>query len=97
MARLRPCRLEVRSFPTKRPLASKRVTTRKEGGSHGYDGSFDGLVDGADEIWLGLRYVPKEEDQVRWKDAGVHTLHKLQDRMCIYTGGEETKSSERVS
>ncbi len=45
----------------------------------------------------GMRYVPEEEDQVRWQVAGLHALHQLQDRMRLYAGGKEAESSQGVS
>ena len=47
-------------------------------------------------ILLGVRHVPKKEDKVRWEDATMHALYQLQDRLCIYAGGEEKESSKRV-
>jgi hypothetical protein len=40
--------------------------------------------------------VPEEEDQVRWQDALVYTLPKLQDRVHIYTSREEATAAKRV-
>jgi hypothetical protein len=40
--------------------------------------------------------VPEEEDQVRRQDAVMHTLPELQDRMHLYTGGEEETAAEGV-
>jgi ribosomal protein L29 len=45
---------------------------------------------------IGMRHVSQEEDQVRRENAQVLTLHQLQDRVCFHTGGEETKSAQRV-
>ena len=45
---------------------------------------------------LGLRHVPEKEDKMRREDASVLALHKLQDRMYIYSGGEEKESPKRV-
>lgn len=33
---------------------------------------------------------------MRWAHAKVLTLYQLQNGMCIYTSGEETKSSKGV-
>jgi hypothetical protein len=43
-----------------------------------------------------VRYVPEEEDQVRWQDAVVHTLPELQDRMYLHPGGEEATAAQGV-
>jgi len=40
--------------------------------------------------------VSQEEDQVRWQDAKVLALYKLQDRVYLHTGGEEAKPAKRV-
>jgi hypothetical protein len=40
--------------------------------------------------------VPEKEDQMRWKAAQMLALHELQDRVCLYTGREEEKSTQRV-
>lgn len=40
--------------------------------------------------------MPEEKDQVRWKDAPMHPLHQLQDRMHLHPRGEEEAASERV-
>ena len=39
---------------------------------------------------VGLRYVPKEEDKVRWENASMLSLHKLQDRVHLHPGRKET-------
>lgn len=44
-----------------------------------------------------MRYVPEEEDQMRWQDALMHPLPKLQDRVCLHTSREETEPAEGVS
>ena len=44
----------------------------------------------------GLRHVPEEEDQVRRKDAVVHTLPELQDGMHLHTGREEEATAQGV-
>jgi hypothetical protein len=44
-----------------------------------------------------MRHVSQEEDKMRREDAGLHPLPELQDGMYIYTGGEEEKSTKRVS
>lgn len=51
----------------------------------------------ADTSSTGLRHVPEEEDQVRREAASMHTLHQLQDRMCLHPGREEAQSAQRVS
>ena len=33
---------------------------------------------------------------MRWEDADLHALYQLQNRMHLYTGGEEEESPERV-
>ena len=33
---------------------------------------------------------------MRWENAGLHALYKLQDGMCVYTSGKEEESSQRV-
>jgi hypothetical protein len=43
-----------------------------------------------------MRYVPEEEDQVRWQDAFVYTLPELQDGVYLHTGREEEAAAERV-
>lgn len=40
--------------------------------------------------------MPQEEDQVRWENAQVLTLHQLQDGLCLYASGKETESAKRV-
>jgi len=43
-----------------------------------------------------MRHVQKEKDQVRWQDAGVHSLPELQDRMHLHSSRKEAQSSKRV-
>ena len=43
-----------------------------------------------------MRYVQEEEDKMRWQDAQVRSLHELQNRMYIYSSGEEAQPSQRV-
>lgn len=43
-----------------------------------------------------MRYVPKEEDQMRRKNAQVLPLHQLQDGMHFHTSREEAESTQRV-
>jgi hypothetical protein len=49
------------------------------------------------DSFQGVRYVPEEENKVRWQDAGLLTLPELQDGMYLHPGREEEKSSKRVS
>lgn len=44
-----------------------------------------------------MRYVPQEEDQVRWQDARMYTLPELQNRMHIHASREEEAAAEGVS
>lgn len=41
--------------------------------------------------------MPEKEDQVRWKTAGLHTLHQLQDGLRLHSGREEAEPTQRVS
>lgn len=56
-----------------------------------------GLAPQTDTSPTGLRHVPEEEDQVRREAASMHTLHQLQDRMCLHPGREEAESAKGVS
>lgn len=44
----------------------------------------------------GLRYVPEEEDQMRWENPVLLALHQLQYGMYLYSCGEETEPSQGV-
>lgn len=40
--------------------------------------------------------MPQEENQVRWQDARLHALYKLQDRVYLHAGREEAPAAKRV-
>ena len=47
--------------------------------------------------YIGLRYVPEKENQVRWEAPIMFTLSELQNGMHFHAGGKEAQPTERVS
>lgn len=76
-------------FKTMATSEVQTTTIQKEGESLEYVKAATALCpldELADVQSIGLRYVPEEEDQMRWAHAEVLTLYQLQNRVCVHAG-----------